>query len=298
MSLILDGKLVAAQVKAKVATGAGQFLNRYGRKPQLAVILVGDDVASQVYVRNKEKACAEVGFESSLVRLPASITQAELEAKIQGLVQDPRVDGVLVQLPLPKGLSSDRVQALLDPSKDADGFTWSSLGALMAGRGIVSPCTPAGVMEILKHYQIPVKGAHAVVVGRSLIVGKPMAQLLLAEDATVTVCHSKTPDLTAFTRNADIVVAAIGQRHFFGPEHFKKSAVVIDVGIHGSGAGQGVTGDVRFDEVKDLVRAITPVPGGVGPMTIAMLLKNTLALAEARAGASSVDVQSENPKSK
>lgn len=278
----IDGKTVAQALRKDVAAQAALFQQKYGRSPCLAVILVGDMKASEVYVRNKEKACAEAGIQSIRIDMPASISQAELDDKLKALNADPQVDGVLVQLPLPKHLSSEKVQAILAAEKDADGFTYGSLGYFFAGKKIVAPCTPAGVMELLRFYKIPVSGKHAVVVGRSLIVGKPMAQLLLEADATVTVCHSRTPNLAEMTRQGDIVIAAAGQRHMFGKEHFKKGAVVIDVGIHGSGTGTGVTGDVRFDEVHGWASAITPVPGGVGPMTIAVLLQNTLILAERR----------------
>jgi len=285
---LIDGKKVAAHVRSQVALEVKSFQSKLGRAPQLAVILVGEMKASQVYVRNKEKACSEVGFKSLRIDLPASLSQQELEFEIQKLNEDPNVDGILVQLPLPNGLSAERVQEVLSPAKDADGFTVGSMGKLLVGKYDVAPCTPAGVIELLRFYNIPMAGKHAVVAGRSLIVGKPMAQLLLAEDATVTICHSKTKDLAEYTRRADIVIAAIGKRHFFGKEHFSPNSVVIDVGIHGTGAlpgsGGGVTGDVRFSEIVDFVAAATPVPGGVGPMTIAMLLRNTMILAKKRAG--------------
>lgn len=285
---LIDGKKVAAHVRSQVALEVQSFKAKLGRAPQLAVILVGDMKASQVYVHNKETACAEVGFKSLRIDLPASLSQQALELEIQKLNEDPSVDGILVQLPLPNGLSAERVQEVLSPAKDADGFTVGSMGKLLVGKYDVAPCTPAGVIELLKYYKIPIAGKHAVVAGRSLIVGKPMAQLLLAEDATVTICHSKTKDLAQFTRGADIVIAAIGKKHFFGKEHFSAHSVVIDVGIHGtgsvSGSGGGVTGDVRYSEIADFVSAATPVPGGVGPMTIAMLLRNTMILAKKRAG--------------
>lgn len=284
-TLLIDGKTVSQALRREVASQAASFREKYGRAPCLAVILVGDVKASHVYVRNKEKACAEAGIESLRIDLPADAPPEALDETLRKLNGDARVDGILVQLPLPPQMSSERVQATLAPEKDADGFTYGSLGYFFAGKKIVAPCTPAGVMELLRYYNIPVKGKHAVVVGRSLIVGKPMAQLLLEADATVTMCHSRTPDLAAMTRQGDIVVAAAGQRHLFGKEHFKQGAVVIDVGIHGSGTGTGVTGDVRAEELGGWASALTPVPGGVGPMTIALLLRNTMALAEKRMGA-------------
>lgn len=284
-TLLIDGRTVSQALRREVAVKASAFKEKHGRSPCLAVILVGDVKASHVYVRNKEKACAEAGIESIRIDLPADLSQATLDETLRKLNTDPKVDGILVQLPLPPQISSERVQAVLSSEKDADGFTYGSLGYFFAGRKIVAPCTPAGVMELLKFYNIPVKGKHAVVVGRSLIVGKPMAQLLLEADATVTVCHSRTPNIAEMTRQGDIVVAAAGQRHLFGKEHFKKGAVVIDVGIHGSGTGTGVTGDVRSEELQGWASALTPVPGGVGPMTIALLLQNTIALAERRMGA-------------
>lgn len=277
---ILDGKAVAQNLLENIRRGVESFVAKHQRPPQLTVLLVGEDKASQVYVRNKQKACEAVGMASRLIHLPASTSQVELENQIHALNQDLAVDAVLVQLPLPKNLDGQRVLEMLSADKDADGFTFKSLGYFFAGRDFVKPCTPSGVMKILKHYRIPIEGKHAVVVGRSNIVGKPMAMMLLQAGATVTICHSKTQNLREHTSQADLVVVAAGVPHLLGKEDFKKGAVVIDVGIHGSGEAHGLRGDVRFDEIKGHVSACSPVPGGVGPMTIACLLENTLYLAE------------------
>ncbi|MBX2994432.1 MAG: bifunctional 5,10-methylenetetrahydrofolate dehydrogenase/5,10-methenyltetrahydrofolate cyclohydrolase [Bdellovibrionaceae bacterium] len=281
---ILDGKLVSQTRRAALKPRIEAFREKTGRAPHLAVVLVGNVVASHVYVRNKEKSCADVGLQSSRIDLPETITQAEFNAVLDRLNQDDGVDGILVQLPLPKALDADEVNRRLRPDKDADGFTFETLGHLWSGQKIVAPCTPQGVMSILSHYQIPVAGKYAVVVGRSMIVGKPMAHLLTEADATVTLCHSKTPNLGDFTRKADIVVVAAGKRHLLGKDDFKQGAVVIDVGMHGTGDGKGLAGDVRLSELNGWVASATPVPGGVGPMTITTLLENTVLLAEKRKG--------------
>jgi methylenetetrahydrofolate dehydrogenase (NADP+)/methenyltetrahydrofolate cyclohydrolase len=281
--LILDGKIVSQAVKTQVAEKALLFQQKMGRKPGLGVIIVGDDPASQVYVRNKELACASVNFHSEKLDLPASATEADLIKTIETMNKNPLIDAFLVQMPLPKHLSAEKALDAIDPMKDADGLHPVNLGYLWANRQRVAPCTPWGVMKILEHYKIPIKGKNCVVVGRSQIVGRPMAYLLTMADGTVTVCHSRTPNTSKITQQADIVVVAAGQRHFFGREDFKQGAVVIDVGIHGSGQGKGVTGDVRFSELEGWVSAATPVPGGVGPMTIACLLENTLTLAQMKA---------------
>lgn len=277
---ILDGKKVASLVKVAVKERLALYVANKKRTPGLAVVLVGEDPGSQVYVKNKIKACEEVGIKSFHHHLPASVEQGQVAQLIQKLNKDPNVDGILVQLPLPKQLNKDEILGLIDPGKDPDGLTIGNLGALLAGRPRVAPCTPSGVMEILEHYKIPVSGQKAVVVGRSQIVGKPMSLLLLDKNATVTIAHSKTPDLESVTREGDIVVVAAGQPRFLGKSAFKKGAVVIDVGMHRPAAG--LCGDVRFEELEGHVKAATPVPGGVGPMTIAMLLENTLKLAELR----------------
>ncbi len=280
--LKLDGKAVSDRTKQDVRQRSEKFKSIKGRYPCLAVVLVGEDPASQVYVRNKEKACTEALIDSIKKTLPTTTRQSELLDLIQKLNQDPQVDGILVQFPLPPHLNQDEVLKVLSPEKDVDGLTFHALGLLWGGKGKVAPCTPKGVMTLLSHYKIEIAGKNAVVIGRSNIVGKPMAHLLVEADATVTICHSKTKDLRKFTQQADIVVVAAGKKEFLGKEDFKKGAVIIDVGIHGSGLGKGVTGDVRYHELNDWASAATPVPGGVGPMTIATLLENTLLLAEAR----------------
>ncbi len=278
--LILNGKQVAQAHQVKLSQEVAVFAKTYGRRPGLAVILVGDDPASHVYVRNKEKACQEVGIVSFRYALPKHAAQAEVEAQLAELAVNPMIDGILVQFPLPHGLSQDRVLEAISPQKDADGLTFANLGYLLAGKATVQPCTPHGVMQILAHYGTGLAGRHAVVVGRSHIVGKPMAQMLLNADATVTVCHSKTQNLAQYTRQGDVVVVAAGRPNFLGRDDFKPGAVVVDVGIHRLAGG--LCGDVRFAELEGHVSAATPVPGGVGPMTIAMLLDNTLRLAERR----------------
>lgn len=281
---IIDGKATAQAIRGEVAREVEELKARLGRAPGLAVVLVGEDPASQVYVRNKIKACEETGIVSKAFRPEASVSQAELEDLVRRLNADPEVDGILVQLPLPKGLDSQRILDLIDPDKDVDGFHPVSMGRLALGLPGLRPCTPAGVMELLRRYDIPTKGRKAVVVGRSNIVGKPMA-LLLAQpgvDATVTLCHSRTADLAAECRQADILVAAIGKARFITADMVKDGAVVIDVGMNRT--EQGLAGDCDFHAMKDKVEAITPVPGGVGPMTIAMLMANTLAACKHRMG--------------
>jgi len=280
--ILLDGKLVSQARREALRPRIEQFKLKTGRAPHLVVVLVGQNVASQVYVRNKVKACESLGMQSTKLELPESLPQQALEDTIRKLNETDNVDGILVQLPLPKGLKEEPILEILSPEKDADGFTFQSLGHLWGGKPFVAPCTPSGVMSILAHYHINPAGMRCVVVGRSNIVGKPMAHLLTTADATVTLCHSKTKDLSSYTRQADLVVVAAGKRHMLGREDFKQGAVVIDVGMHGSGEGNGVTGDVRISELEDWVRAVTPVPGGVGPMTITTLLENTVTLAEKR----------------
>jgi methylenetetrahydrofolate dehydrogenase (NADP+) / methenyltetrahydrofolate cyclohydrolase len=281
--IILDGKLVSQSRREKLRPRVEEFQRLNGRAPHLVVVLVGDLTASQVYVRNKEKACEALGIKSTRIDLAGSISQVELMKCIDQLNEDSGVDGVLVQLPLPGSLNPDEVLMRLRPDKDADGLTYASLGLLWGGRGQIAPCTPKGVMSILEHYKIPVAGKRAVVVGRSNIVGKPMAHLLTEANATVTLCHSRTPSTRDYTLEADIVVVAAGKRHLLGKEDFKSGAVIIDVGMHGTGAGtSGLAGDVRFSELENWAYAATPVPGGVGPMTITTLLENTVTLAELR----------------
>ncbi|MBX3022560.1 MAG: bifunctional methylenetetrahydrofolate dehydrogenase/methenyltetrahydrofolate cyclohydrolase FolD [Bdellovibrionales bacterium] len=282
---IFDGKLVAETRRQAIKSRVDEFKRKNGRAPGLAVILVGEDPASQVYVGNKIKACEQVGLTSFEHRLPADTNMAQLKAVIQTLNDNVTVDGILLQLPLPKQLKADEAINWISPSKDADCLTTENLGRLWSGRPLTIPCTPWGVMVILEHYGIDVVGMNSVVVGRSNIVGKPMAHLLVQANATVTVCHSKTRDLSAHTKTADLVVVAAGQPEFLGRGDFKKDAIVIDVGMHRkatSGGKAKLCGDVRLKEIEDTVKAATPVPGGVGPMTITMLLENTLRLAEAR----------------
>jgi methylenetetrahydrofolate dehydrogenase (NADP+)/methenyltetrahydrofolate cyclohydrolase len=275
---IIDGKALAAQVRAEVKSKVAALAQR-GIRPGLAVVLAGDDPASKVYVRNKTRACEEVGLRSQQIDYPATVTQEELMACIRKLNADPAVHGILVQLPLPKHIDAARVLQAVSPEKDADGFHTESMGALVAGAPRFVPCTPAGVMRMLEHAQVPLAGRRAVVVGRSNIVGKPVALLLLQRDATVTICHSKTRDLEALAAQADILVAAIGRPKLVTARMVKPGACVIDVGINRMPDGS-LAGDVDYDAVKDVAGWITPVPGGVGPMTIAMLLENCLLAAQ------------------
>jgi methylenetetrahydrofolate dehydrogenase (NADP+)/methenyltetrahydrofolate cyclohydrolase len=274
-AMILDGKLVAAAVKAEVAAEVAKL----ARPPGLATVLVGDDPASNTYVRGKRRDAEEVGMVSIHHPLPASASQEQIEAVIDELNADPAVDGILVQLPLPKGLNSEAVVERMDPAKDADGLHPTNLGLLILDRPGPRPCTPSAVMRILDHYRIDVARKRAVIVGRSFLVGRPLALLLSAKgvDATVTIAHSRTPDLGATTREADIVIAAAGSPGLIGAGHIRPGAIVIDVGINRVGAK--LVGDVDFALAAEVAGAITPVPGGVGPMTRAMLLSNTLALA-------------------
>jgi methylenetetrahydrofolate dehydrogenase (NADP+) / methenyltetrahydrofolate cyclohydrolase len=276
--LQLSGTVVSEAKRIQIKKRAQAFEKKMGRKAGLSVIIVGDDPASHVYVKNKVKGCEEVGIRSVHHHLKADIKSTELLNLIEKLNNDNQVDAILVQLPLPKQIDAKKIIQHILPSKDADGLTTENMGLLFEGQPRVTPCTPRGVIEILKHYDISIQGKHCVVVGRSQIVGRPMAQLLLQEDATVTVVHSKTKDISAYTRQADIVVVAAGKPRFLGAEDFKKGAVIIDVGIHR--LFSGLCGDVRFEELLSHVKAATPVPGGVGPMTITMLLENTLILAE------------------
>lgn len=281
---ILDGKTLAAEIRSEVKTQVAALAEK-GVSTALAVILVGDDSASQVYVRNKIKACADTGIRSLEFRMPAETTQQQLLAKIAELNADESVDGILVQLPLPKQINADAVIAAIDPAKDVDGFHVANAGALVTGKQGFVPCTPFGVMRLIEKSGVNPRGKSAVIVGRSNIVGKPMALLLLAADATVTVAHSRTPDLSAVTRNADILVAAVGRAKLIKADMVKPGAVVIDVGMNRDENGK-LCGDVDFAEVKEIAGSITPVPGGVGPMTIAMLMQNTVLAAQMRRGIS------------
>lgn len=281
---ILDGKALAAEIRSEVKTQVAALAEK-GVSTALAVILVGDDSASQVYVRNKIKACADTGIRSLEFRMPAETTQQQLLAKIAELNADESVDGILVQLPLPKQINADAVISAIDPAKDVDGFHVANAGALVTGKQGFVPCTPFGVMHLIEKSGVNPRGKSAVIVGRSNIVGKPMALLLLAANATVTVAHSCTPDLSAVTRNADILVAAVGRAKLIKADMVKPGAVVIDVGMNRDENGK-LCGDVDFAEVKEIAGSITPVPGGVGPMTIAMLMQNTVLAAQMRRGIS------------
>ena len=279
---ILDGKALAAEIRAEVKAQVDD-LQQKGVHTALAVVLVGDDPASQVYVRNKIKACGEAGIRSLEFRMPSETTQEALLAKIAELNADDTVDGILVQLPLPRQINAEAVIAAIDPAKDVDGFHTANAGALVTGKEGFVPCTPFGVMRLIEKSGVDPAGKAAVIVGRSNIVGKPMALLLLAANATVTVAHSKTPDLGAVTRTADILVAAVGRAKLIKADMVKPGAVVIDVGMNRDENGK-LCGDVDFASVKDVAGHITPVPGGVGPMTIAMLLQNTVIAARKRRG--------------
>lgn len=270
---ILDGKKVAADVRASIGAEIERLKGR-GVTPGLAVVLVGEDPASQVYVRSKEKACQAVGMNSFLHRLPAATEQDRLLELIKQLNAAPAVHGILVQLPLPPQIDADVVLQAIDPAKDVDGFHPFNAGKLMAGLKTFVPCTPRGIMHLLAVYNIPLKGKQAVVIGRSNIVGKPIAHLLLAQHATVTVCHSRTVGLSDITRRADVLVAAVGRPHMVTADMIKPGATVVDVGINR--LPEGLVGDVEFEAAKEVAGFITPVPGGVGPLTIAMLLQNTL----------------------
>ena len=279
MAILIDGKETAKAVRGEIRDAVAAFTGENGKVPGLAVVIVGEDPASQVYVRNKHRACAEVGIRSDIYALPAETDEDELLALVARLNADPTVNGILVQLPLPKHLDAEKVILAIDPKKDVDAFHPVNVGKIMIGNFTFAPCTPAGVMELLRHYNIPVAGKHCVIIGRSNIVGKPQAMLMLKENATVTVCHSRTVGLAEITRTADILVAAVGRSCFVMADMVRDGAVVIDVGINRTAEGK-LCGDVDFDSVSGKASYITPVPGGVGPMTITMLLKNTLAAAK------------------
>jgi methylenetetrahydrofolate dehydrogenase (NADP+)/methenyltetrahydrofolate cyclohydrolase len=279
MTKILDGKALAQTMQAEIAGRVAEFTRKHGFAPGLAAVLVGANPASQVYVRNKQKACEKAGMASSLHQLSATATQDELIHLVAQLNADPKVSGILVQLPLPAQINEGVINDAVAPLKDVDGFGPTSLGLLTSGHPRFLPCTPAGVQQILVRNDIPIDGQHVVIVGRSNIVGKPLALMLMQKapgaNATVTVCHSKSRDIGALTRQADIVVVAIGQAHFLKSDMVRPGAVVVDVGINRTDSGK-LAGDVDFDAVKEVAAAITPVPGGIGPMTITMLLHNTL----------------------
>ncbi|MGE5554506.1 MAG: bifunctional methylenetetrahydrofolate dehydrogenase/methenyltetrahydrofolate cyclohydrolase FolD [Betaproteobacteria bacterium] len=284
---IIDGRAIAAEVRTRVKAEVAE-LAAAGIRPGLAVILVGDDPGSQVYVRNKEKACADVGIASTVHRLPATTTQEELLRLVERVNADPAVHGILVQLPLPAGLDADQIQLAIDPAKDVDGLHPINAGRLFLGQGGFVPCTPAGVMELIRSTGTSVAGREAVVVGRSAIVGKPMAALLLSGNATVTICHSKTTNLPEVCRRAEILVVAVGRRELVKGDWIRPGAVVIDVGMNRS--EDRLYGDVEFASAREVAGFITPVPGGVGPMTIAMLMVNTVKAARSLAGAGGVAV--------
>ena len=275
MSIIIDGTKIAQDIRRSVREETLAFTEKTGVVPGLAVVLAGDDPASKVYVGRKAKACAEAGFLSREYKLPADVGEAELLALIRDLNNDRQIHGILVQLPLPKHIAADKIIAAIDPNKDVDGFHPANVGRLVTGSPLFVPCTPRGIMELIARTGISLSGKDAVVIGRSNIVGKPMALLLLAQNATVTMCHSKTRDLPAAARRADVLIAAIGKPRMITADMVKEGAVVIDVGVNRLENGK-LAGDVAFDEVAPKTSAITPVPGGVGPMTIAMLMKNTL----------------------
>jgi methylenetetrahydrofolate dehydrogenase (NADP+)/methenyltetrahydrofolate cyclohydrolase len=283
MARIIDGRAVSARVRSEVAQRVAAFRERFGRAPALHVVIVGDDPASHVYVNSKEKATAEIGMAGKVHRLPANTPEATLLGLVRELNQSSEVDGILVQFPVPPQIRQSEVLRAIDPAKDVDGMHAENVGALWSGVSGLVPCTPRGCMRLLREAEVPLAGAHAVVVGRSNLVGKPIAALLLAEHATVTLAHSKTRDLAGLCRSADVLVAAVGRPKMIAGDWVKPGAAVIDVGIN-RGADGKLSGDVDFVSAEPVAGVITKVPGGVGPMTIAMLLENTLLAAEARLG--------------
>ncbi len=279
MAILIDGKAISAEVRAEIKAETAALIEKNGFRPGLAVVIVGEDPASQVYVRNKKRACEEVGFYSESYELPENTTQEELETLVDKLNGNDKIHGILVQLPLPKHLDEEKVLLRINPDKDVDAFHPYNVGRIMIGNYRFLPCTPAGVMTLLERSGISIEGKNCVVVGRSNIVGKPMAMLLLHANGTVTVCHSRTENLKEECKRADILIAAIGKADFFGADMVKEGAVVVDVGMNRRVDGK-LTGDVDFAAVAPLASYITPVPGGVGPMTITMLMKNTLTAAQ------------------
>ncbi|MDB8553386.1 bifunctional methylenetetrahydrofolate dehydrogenase/methenyltetrahydrofolate cyclohydrolase FolD [Turicibacter sanguinis] len=275
MATIIDGKKVSEDLREDLKVQTEKFVEETGIQPHLVVVIVGNNPASMTYVRNKKRSCEAVGFKSTVIELADTITESELLAQIDVLNQDDSVHGILVQLPLPKHINEDHIISAIDVKKDVDGFHPYQVGCLASGLDSLKPCTPAGVIELLKAYDIEIEGRHAVIIGRSHIVGKPLVQLLLEENATVTVCHSRTQNLSMLTQMADILIVAIGRPHFVTADMVKEGAVVVDVGINRLETGK-LVGDVDFDTVEPKASYITPVPGGVGPMTITMLLFNTL----------------------
>ncbi len=284
MAKLIDGKKIAAEVREDIRARAAEFTEKTGIVPGLAVIIVGEDPASKVYVRNKKKACVEAGFHSEVIEMPADTKMPELLSKIEELKQDDAIHGILVQLPLPEGLDEQAVIAAIPPEKDVDAFHVVNTGRIMLGDYDFLPCTPAGVMKLLEHEGVDICGKECVVVGRSNIVGKPQAMLLLHANGTVTICHSRTKNLADITRRADILVVAIGRADFITGDMIKPGSVVIDVGMNRRADGK-LCGDVDFTSAEPVASMITPVPGGVGPMTITMLLENTLTAAKRSARA-------------
>ncbi|MBR3863806.1 MAG: bifunctional methylenetetrahydrofolate dehydrogenase/methenyltetrahydrofolate cyclohydrolase FolD [Clostridia bacterium] len=274
MAIILDGKLLSATIKSEILEECKALKENYSIIPSLAIVLVGNDPASQIYVASKERLCGEVGIRSIVVKMDENSTQDEVELKVKMLASDPEINGLMVQLPLPKGLDEDKVLANIPPNKDVDGLTPLSGGYCLFDYDGFTPCTPKGIIEILKRYNIPLSGKHAVVIGRSNMVGKPVALKLLRENCTVTICHSRTQNLDEVCKTADILVVAVGKKHLVTENMIKDGAVVIDVGINR--VDGKLYGDVDFEGVSNRASYITPVPGGVGPMTVAMLISNTL----------------------
>lgn len=275
--VILDGKAYSKELRVEVRKSAENFYNKYGRQIGLAVVIIGEDPASQIYVRNKINATEESFIKSFSLRLPESISQEEAEIEVKKLADNPEVDGIIVQLPLPKKFNSSKILAHIPPEKDVDGLCSQNLGKLFMGEKTLISCTPYGIIKLLKRYGVEFEGKNAVVIGRSNMVGKPVSALLLKENCTVTICHSKTKDIKSVTKNADILVAAIGKANFVTADMVKPGAVVVDVGINR--VDGKLYGDVKFDEVSEVSSYITPVPGGVGPMTVTMLMYNTVVAA-------------------
>ncbi|MBQ3669373.1 MAG: bifunctional methylenetetrahydrofolate dehydrogenase/methenyltetrahydrofolate cyclohydrolase FolD [Clostridia bacterium] len=281
MTTIIDGKAIAKEIRKEVKIDAISFFEKHGRKPGLSVILVGDDPASCIYVNNKQKACEKAEMNANTIKLPKNTSMDELLDVIDSLNTDKNVDGILVQLPLPEHLNAELVLNRILPEKDVDGFHPINAGQLLQNKAVLEPCTPKGCMELLKRSGISLSGLNAAVIGRSNLVGKPVSMMLLRENATVTICHSKTKDLKAILKNADVVIAAVGKPKLITGDMLKPGAIVLDVGINRLEDGS-ITGDVEFESASQVASYITPVPGGVGPMTIAMLLKNTMLAAEAQ----------------
>ena len=282
---VIDGRAIARAIEARIATDAADLRKRIGRSPKLVAVIVGDDAASKIYVRRKSEAAQRVGIDADTRFLPATAATKDVAAVLDGLATDGTVDGILLQLPLPDGLDASSLTELIPPEKDVDAFHPRNVGATQLGQGKLQPCTPQGILEILDHENVKLEGVHVVIVNHSHVVGRPLAMLLLERNATVTICHKFTKDLAVETRRADVLVTATGVAGLIGPEHVKPGAVVIDVGIARDKEG-AVRGDVRFDAVKEVAGAITPVPGGVGPLTVALLLRNVVtACRMRRAGA-------------